>query len=190
MGQDEEAERVLTVSLGIKETARALNSLGAIKAYQAKDIEALQFYNRSLSLNPNSFICLLNLGDSSRRVGQETHARDFYREGMRSALEALNENPRSGFTRAYVGYFASRLGEPDRAASEIQQALQLSPSDKTVLRRAVLTYEALGKRDEALRIVAKVPVQVLRELNRHPDLADLRRDSRFKDLVARSQEGG
>ena len=190
MTQDEEAERVLKTSLNIKETARALNSLGAIKAYQAKDVEAVQFYKRSLSINPTNFICLMNVADSSRRIGEQTNARDFYREGMKSALDRLNEDPRSGFTRAYVAYFAARLGEPTRAASEIQQALQLSPTDKTVLRRAVLTYEALGKRDEALRIVARVPVQVLRELNRHPDLAGLRSDSRFTDLVAKSHEGG
>jgi hypothetical protein len=67
-----------------------------------------------------------------------------YRKGMKLALVELRGNPRVGLTRAYVAYFAVRLGDTRRGQDEIGQALELSPSDSEVIRKAVLVYEALG----------------------------------------------
>jgi hypothetical protein len=51
-----------------------------------------------------------------------------------------------------------------------------------VIRRAVVTYEMLGKRDRALEIAATATPDVLRELARQPDLADFSRDPRFLQM--------
>jgi hypothetical protein len=69
---------------------------------------------------------------------------------------------------------------------KIEQALQLSPSDSEVIRRAVLTYEMLGERDRALAVAERATSSVLHELDRHPDLAVLSQDSRFRELIAKS----
>jgi tetratricopeptide (TPR) repeat protein len=109
---------------------------------------------------------------------------------MDLALATLKENPRLGYPRGYVAYIAARLGDRKRAEDEIAQALQLSPGETKVIRWAVLTYEALGQRDRAIQVLDSAPPDLLRELDRHPDLADFRQDSRFKQLVARNQNGG
>ena len=184
LGQDEPAVSALLMSLKLRETARALNNLAAIRAYQKRDADALVLYKKSLLLDPNSYLCLENLGDSSRRQGLAAEAHSYYRRSSEIALAALTADPRNARARAYVGYVAARLGDRPRAEEETEQALTLS-RDKTVIRHAVLTYEVLGERGRALQIAGTASKNILRELDRHPDLADFREDPRFKQLKAR-----
>ena len=55
--------------------------------------------------------------------------------------------------------------------------------NNTVVRRAVLTYEVLGMRTDAFAALGGATADVLRDLERDPDLADFCQDSRFKQLV-------
>jgi len=54
MGQDDAAVHALQKSIAIKETARALNSLAAIKAYQKKDGEAIVLTEKRLRSIPGT----------------------------------------------------------------------------------------------------------------------------------------
>ena len=77
-----------------------------------------------------------------------------------------------------------------RLFDEIRQALQLSPGDNKVIRIAVLTYEALGQREQAIQVLSGATPELLQELDRQPDLADFRQDLRFKQVVAQIERGG
>jgi len=46
-----------------------------------------------------------------------------------------------------------------------------------------LTYEALGQHDRTLAIIQDAPLSMLDRLNRFPDLADLRANARFQQLL-------
>lgn len=186
LGRDKEAERALLTSLHLRETPRALNSMGAMLAYQKKDEEAIAYYKRAVALDPSEYVYLENLADSNRRLGREHNAKAAYRRALDLALAALNENPRLGYDRGFVAYISARLGDRKRAEDEIAQALQLSPGETKVIRNAVLTYEALGERARAIHVLEGAPIELLHELDRQPDLADFRRDSRFKQLIARN----
>ena len=190
LGQDTEAEKALLTSLKLRETSRALNSMGAIRAYQKKDVEAIAYYKRAVALDPSDYIYVENLADSNRRLGRVRDAKAAYRQAMDLALGTLKENPRLGYPRGYVAYIAARLGDRKRAEDEIAQALQLSPGETKVIRSAVLTYEALGQRDRAIKVLDAATPDLLRELDRQPDLADFSRDSRFREVVARNPNGG
>jgi serine/threonine protein kinase/tetratricopeptide (TPR) repeat protein len=190
LGQDTEAEKALLASLKLRETPRALNSMGAIRAYQKKDVEAIAYYKRAVALDPSNYITVENLADSNRRLGRMRDAKAAYRQAMDLALSTLKENPRLGYPRGYVAYIAARLGDRKRAEDEIAQALQLSPGETKVIRSAVLTYEALGQRDRAIQVLDAATPDLLRELDRQPDLADFSQDSRFRQLVAKNPNGG
>src|SRR5438270_2292645 len=190
LGQDTEAEKALLTSLKLRETPEALNNMGAIRAYQKKDVEAIAYYKRAVALDPSNYIYLENLADSNRRLGRVRDANAAYHQAMDLALATLKENPRLGYPRGYVAYIAARLGDRKRAEDEIAQALQLSPRETKVIRSAVLTYEALGERDRAIQILDTATPHLLRELDRQPDLADFSHDSRFRQIVARNQNGG
>jgi tetratricopeptide (TPR) repeat protein len=185
LGQDDEAEKALRASLNLHETANGWNSLGAIRAYQKKDVEAITYYERAVAMDPNDYVYWLNLGDSHRRLGHVADSKLAYRKGMSLASAELQENPKLGLTRGYFAYFRARLGDADRAEDEIGQAVRLSPGDNKVIRKAVLTYEALGQRDRAIAVLAGATPDLLHELSRQPDLAEFCRDSRFQQLMER-----
>jgi tetratricopeptide (TPR) repeat protein len=183
LGRYAEAEEVLAASLRIKETESALNNLGAIRAYQKRDTEAADFYRRAIALNGRDFVYSLNLGDSCRRLGRAAEAVAAYRSGWKLALNDLKQNPSSGYSRSFVAYFAARLGDRARAEDEIGQALHFSPRDSKVIRRAALTFVALGMTDRALDALTNATPELLRELSRHPDLAELQANPRFNQLT-------
>jgi len=190
LGRDAEAEQALTKSLQIRETARALNSMGAIRAYQKRDAEAVTYYERAVAIDAQDYYFWLNLGDSTRRLGHESEANRGYRKAMDLAKTELEGNPKLGLTRAYVAYLAARLGDSKRAEEEIRQAMELSPRESKVIRKAVLVYEALHQRNRAIEVLSGASPELLHELDQQPDLADFRQDVRFHQLVAESMSGG
>ena len=95
----------------------------------------------------------------------------------------MAKTPRDGYVRSFLAYLCAQIGESDRAASEIGQALQLAPNDPNTQWMAVLTYEKLGRRENALAVLHASTTEMLADLNRWPDVADLRNDSRFQELL-------
>jgi tetratricopeptide (TPR) repeat protein len=134
-------------------------------------------------MDPGVYLYWLNLGDSNRRSGRLADAKLAYRKGLNLALIELGGNPRLGLTRAHVAYFAARLGDAKRGQDEISQALEMLPGDAEVIVNAVLTYETLRERDQAIKVLGLATPEVLEKLNRQPDLADFRQDIRFIKVV-------
>ena len=52
---------------------------------------------------------------------------------------------------------------------------------------AVATFEALGRRDDALGLLNNLPEAELADVSRWPDMADLSQDPRFLRLLASRQ---
>ena len=100
------------------------------------------------------------------------------------AEEEIARLPRSGYARSFLAYLCAQIGERRRAEGEIKQALQLSPADVDVIWMAALTYETLGRRDAALGVLGGASHELLADLRRWPDMADLSNDSRFVQLDA------
>ncbi len=190
LGRDDEAQQALLTSLKLHETPNALNNMGAMLAYQKKDAEAVGYYKRAIALESSEYVYWENLADSLRRLGRPREANAAYTKAMDLAMEVLKENPRLGYPRGYVAYISARLGDRKRAEDEIAQALQISPGGTKVIRSAVLTYEALGERDRAMEALNGATPDLIRELNRQPDLADFSQDPRFRQLVAQNSKGG
>jgi tetratricopeptide (TPR) repeat protein len=181
-----EAEEAFRKSLRLKETPLTLNNFGAMLAFQGRDSEASYYYQRAIQLNGNRYTYWLNLGDAQRRLGQLASAKSSYRQGLSLAERQVNVNPGSASSRAYLAYLHARLGLRSRARSEIAQALHSPARDAQVVRCAVETYEALGDRTLALEAAGMATAQALKELDHHPDMADLRRDSRFRLLMGKN----
>ena len=184
------AEQEFAASLRIRKSGWALCGLGAIRESERRDEEASRLLAESVALDSKNATCYLNLGDALRRLHRSGAAKRAYVAALKLTSAEVRQNPRLGFERAFIGYFAARLGQRSRAIDETEEALQLYPDDSKVLRRAILTYEALGQRDRALDLAAIAPASLLRELDRHPDLADFRLNSRFRQVLDQAEKRG
>ena len=187
LGRFADAEKAVRTAIDIQETPAALNNLGYYLTIQGRDQEALPYFNRALRWWPERYLLWLNLGDVYRRLHLLTDSRRSYKRMRELADAEVTRNPRDAYVRACLALASAWLEDRSRAVSETAQALQLAPKDADVLRIAATTYEALGMREEALEVAAAAPAEVRGELNRSPDLAELRRDSRFQMLMGPSQ---
>jgi serine/threonine protein kinase/tetratricopeptide (TPR) repeat protein len=187
VGRYDEAERELRRALELEPRSRpVLNNLGALYQYMQREEDAVQYFERARAVGPETNVLWLNLGDSYRRLGREADAAAAYRRARELTEPVLLAAPRDAQARAFIAYFALRLGDRPTAERELAQALSLAKDDRTVLRRAVICYEVMGDRDRALGVLQSAPPEVLRELSRQPDLAGLRSDPRFMALVPAS----
>ena len=182
-GRSVEAERELMRALELDGSFRpALNNLGALYQYLGRDADAVKIFERARSRGPESYILALNLADSYRRLAERVSATSAYRRGYKLAEARLLTHPADAATRAFAAYFLLRLGDRSNAERELAQALHFGIKDRTVIRRAVLYFEADQQRSKALELLRSATPDLLAELNRQPDLSSLRKDPRFRAL--------
>ena len=151
--------------------------------YQRRDRDAIPYILRALQLGTGQYRWWTNLGTAYRRLDRVSESRRAYRRGLALAEADIAENPRNGTVRAYLAYLCAQVGDRGRAESELVQALQQSPNDAETLSTAALTYEALGRRNDTLAVLAASPTAIVADLGRWPDVADLHRDPRFLKLL-------
>jgi serine/threonine-protein kinase len=183
VGRFVEAENELRIALQRRETPTLLETMGLVLMYQRREREAIPILLRASRLSLTHYLPWLYLGTCYRRTNQSVKAQWAHRRGLQAAEMEMAKNPRKGQARSFLAYFCASLGERGRAGSEIAQALQLSPNSVDTQWMAVLTYESLGRREDALAVLSASSSEMLADMNRWPDLADLRRDSRFKELL-------
>ena len=145
--------------------------------------EAIPYYKKALDIGPKTYLLFLNLGTAYRRSGQPREARIAYEQGLALAESELVKNPRQAYISSCAAYLYARLGETRRATLEAARAMGMANGAANVRWMAVLTYEALLQRDQALALLPDAPDWILRRLNQFPDLADLQADSRFQRLL-------
>jgi eukaryotic-like serine/threonine-protein kinase len=182
LGQYRECESELRSALKFDPaSSKALQSLASALFYQNRFPEAISWFQRAIAAGPATVDIYLDLGISLDLIGHRSEAQEQYQNGM--ALAVRGKNPRDGLVKSELSLLYARLGRRALAASEAKDALQLAPASIEVAMLLVRTYEVLDDRDRALELIQNVPDDALRLLNKSPDLAELRRDSRFQKLM-------
>jgi tetratricopeptide (TPR) repeat protein len=180
LGRFAEAETELRASLRLEDSSDYELELGEILLKVRRNREAITCFRHALDIGETSEIWL-NLGIAYRREGLTSDAKASFHSGLAACETALMRNPREGNERARLAYMAALLGDRQRGESEIVQALAVSRDDSETRMLAVLTYEALGRREQSLGLLPGSP-SILGQVDRCLELADLRRDPRFQEL--------
>ncbi|HEV2198257.1 MAG TPA: protein kinase [Bryobacteraceae bacterium] len=183
LGRFAEAESELRRTMALHESYATLQALGIVLMYERREPEAIPLLLHALMLTPNSYVIWADLSLCYRRMNRPAEAAQAARRGLVAVQAEIASNPRNGYVRAYLAYLAAINGDRSRAESEAAQALQLAPDLSDAKWMAVLTYEAMGRRDASLAVLASAPTAMLQDLSRWPDVADLSKDSRFVNLL-------
>jgi eukaryotic-like serine/threonine-protein kinase len=187
LGQLPEAEHELRLAISLGETPPELHTLGVVLMEEGNYTDAAANILRALTIGPERLLWRMNLGTAYRLMNRTTESEQAYRHALELAEKEIARNPRNGKTRSHLAFVCARLGNTTRAESEIAQALQTSPSDGDVRFMAIATFEAMGHREDSIKLLSTFSYSELADLNRWPDLADLSQDPRFSQLLASHQ---
>ncbi len=176
-------KRPTNIPLSLKPNAFSYNNLSALYFDQERYAEAIPYEEKAVEMGAVNLTMLSNLARAYRRVPEQANkSGPVVERALALAGRMLDVNPRDAATHAELALLLAETSDRARAAREIDDALSLAPDDTAVLFRAVLTYEALGRRDDALRAwreLAKTGSQT-KEIGKRPELKALRADPRFK----------
>jgi len=129
----------------------ALNNLGTAYLDLGRYEDAVEPYMKALEIDARNSVILGNLAKAySKLPGRSKEAYESYRRAAALVEEQLNENPRDATALSRLATYYGLLGERAKALEKIKQATAVAPRDVEVCVRAVLVYEDMEQREEAL----------------------------------------
>ena len=185
----EEARTAFVKSIDIKPSTWAFSNMGTSLYLLGRFDEAAASFEKAIALAPKNFRYRAYLGDAlTWAPGQAKRAAETYRAAVPLGEDELHISPRDAPTLATLARCRARLGEKAHAWEDVQQALALAPDNADVLKRAAIVATVLGRREEAFLFLERAISSGYgtAEIERDPDLASLRGDPRFKDILAKS----
>jgi serine/threonine protein kinase/tetratricopeptide (TPR) repeat protein len=181
-----EAQTVLEQAIRLDPRTEPLMALGDVFVLQGKYDDAIQIYKRAVQRNPDDWNAWGNLAEAwqwSERDPREA-VRD-YHHAIELAQQQMKTTPDDLYLISYLGNFYSNLQDEKQALPFLRKSLVLAPKDPDVLERAAESYEALGRRQEALQLIDQAlklgfSVDYAKKV---PALQALRRDPRAPQQI-------
>jgi serine/threonine-protein kinase len=181
-GRLNEAEAAWMRSLALKPNGVAYNNLAALYFDQERYAEAAHMMEKSVEIGPATVAMLASLARAYSHVPALAPKAPAAVEQARAlAAKALAVNPRDADTHADLGLLLAEAGDRQAAGKEIETALNLAPASSAVLFRAIMAYEAIGRREDALAAWHRLAKSgsLAQEIRHRPELKALRADPRF-----------
>lgn len=175
-------------SLAIEPTAGAYTNLGTALFYQGRYRESLPAFERAREMLPSSALTWANLGDAYRWVpGNAERSREAYTRAVQLLREQLAKDPSHVANRSRLTLYRGKLGDCGDARAELQQTLTPAVKEVASWYRGAVAYEICGDRALALTALETALAQgySLAEIQLDPELAALRNDVRYHQLVSK-----
>ncbi len=187
----EEAAAALQTSLEIQPAKATFSNLGTLLFSQGRFGDAVVAFERAVELGANSHIYWGNLGDAYRWApGRRAEAPAAFERAIELARDDLNHDPGDSKVRSRLALYNAKAGDSASAIATLTEVLTVGALDASGWFRALLTYELAGDRERALEalIAALAAGYPLSEVEKEPELIELRRDRRYHE--AASGRGG
>jgi eukaryotic-like serine/threonine-protein kinase len=190
IGRDDDALENYKKAIAIRPSAQAYTNVGTLLHARRDYAGAIDAYQKSLELRPNSHIATRNLGDAYQRLGRRRDALLAYRRAAELAQKDLAVNRDDPETLSSLAVYLAKAGDVDGAARQLQAALSLAPADVKVLYKAAVVHALCGRRKEALAALATALDRgYSRQLAaQEEDFAALRDDPQFSQLTTAKKE--
>jgi len=177
MGDFERAAAAFSRSLALEPRRASYSNTGTVRYYLGQYAEAAELYRKAIELAPADHRLWGNLADALQYGAHPEEATPNYRRALELADGELAVNPKHAVNQAQAAYYASRLGEKDRARRSIAAALAAGGGDYEAQYYVALAELGLGDPSTALvhaRMARKLgyPESLMRVA---PELGDLRK---------------
>ncbi len=186
LGKYEEALSALQKSIALRPTANGYSNAGTLQFTLGRYDDARQSYEKAVQLAPADFVMWANLGDACRWVpGQQGRAAEAYEHTVAAARAALEVNPKNVQARAALALSLAYTGKGNDAQDEIRRALEIDPTNGSVLYKAALIALMRGHQDSAISWIERAVANgyPARDLARDPELKALRDLPAFRTAV-------
>ncbi|MDN2677278.1 MULTISPECIES: serine/threonine-protein kinase [Janthinobacterium] len=189
LNRGNEALQVLQQGLQVHPDWELYTNLGNALFNKGDYLGAVQSFKNAVSENkgnPGNYLLWANLADAQRWVpGQIELSRDSYRRAITLIKVMLQHSPDDPKVNSRLALYAAYAGLRDDALWHVTQAIRLAPTLPDIHFRAALTYELLGKRNEAMAALKQAmergyPINLIESA---PDLLTLRRDARYQQFL-------
>ena len=150
MGRFREAADAFARSLAQEPRRASYANTGTVHYYLGRYAEAADLFRKAIELAPADHRLWGNLADALRFASRSEEAEESYRRALELADGELAVNSRHAVNQAQAAYYATRLGDGNRARRSIAIALAEGEGDVYVQYYVALAELGLGDRPEAL----------------------------------------
>jgi len=147
------AEAALKKSIELHPSYAAYANLGMLLYQEHRYRESVEATQQALKLNSSDYYVWDNLRLAFEWLNDRSGAESAASSEKPLILNWLKLHPQDANAESLYADISARYGPRDQAEPHIQTALALSPSDPDILATAATTYENLGNRKMAVKLM-------------------------------------
>ncbi len=176
-----DAQRAYEQSLQLNPRESTMISLGNVLMLEAKIPDAIATFQRAAETDPSDWFAWGELALAQYwKDGDSADARQSFLTAIEKGQGQMKTTPTDPFLISSLGSYYSHLHRQANALPLIRKSLVLAPHDPDVLENAAESWELLGNRTEALRLISQalqygLTVDYAKKI---PELKALRADPR------------
>jgi tetratricopeptide (TPR) repeat protein len=180
--KNDEAEANLRKALAIDPgIAEAWTILGRVEVDKKNYPAAIEALNKAVALQPED-------GEARFQLGKALLARHDTDAAIEQLQNAVRLNPGNGWAWNSLAYAYLEAKQPAKAAESFERVLPYAPTNPTLLYNTACSYALAGNTDKAIELLDRLVASGYKDksaLMSDPDLAAVRNDPRFAELVKR-----
>jgi Flp pilus assembly protein TadD/TolB-like protein len=177
LGRHDEAEAAFRRSLAIQPTAQGWTNLGVLQFSRGRYAESVPSFRSAVDLAPGDPVMWANLGDALRWApGQREKSLDAYGRAIAAARASLETNANDAYTWSLLATCLAKSGRLSEAQNEIRRALELDPTNRSILYKAAVIAVIRGSHDSAVAWIERAIASGFpaSDLAADPELAPIR----------------
>lgn len=181
----DDAVNILQAGLKLRSGAELATALGNVLFGRGDYVGAVAAFESAVSGdkgNPNDDVGWAKLADTLSWLPGRSEAANKAYDKARALLQIrLNQSPSNVDLLSRMALYAAKLGDNTESLSKLQRVIALASDNPEVQFRAAVSYEILGKRNEALSALAKARHlgYSSKLIEAEPELLVLRRDPKY-----------
>jgi eukaryotic-like serine/threonine-protein kinase len=191
LGRLEQAMEAFSSSIAIRPHATAYFGLGTVQFFLGRTPEAVISLEKATELQPLDPRTWGNLGDVLRWVpGENDRSVAALERAISLMEEELRTDPRDARRWSQLAKWLAKRNRVAEALQAIERALELDPQSVEVHARGVTVFHRAGDRSRALEhlgTAARAGYSLV-ELERDPELEDLRQDAEAQRILADARD--